>query len=297
MGAADEDIDETELLEQDEPDPEDLAALQSSEPGAAAPSNTKSFEGIRDTGWFPPDCAVAVGASHVVVAVNSEFKIYDKSGNYKKKWNFNKFFKRSNDYKVFDPKVIYDHYSRRYAVICAVVKDSPKGSWIAIGVTKTADPTGGWWYWMLDITKNGNTKTDNWGDYPQLGFDTQCFYITTNQFKFNGGFQYAKLRILNKSQLYSGGSVKWYDYWDLKNPDGSKAMTVQPCAHFRGTGGNPPGYLVNALWPSSTKKHLTLWTISNPKGYWTGGSPSLSKASISCRSYNFPTRCHSKRND
>jgi hypothetical protein len=45
----------------------------------------------------------------------------------------------------------------------------------------------------------------------------------------------------------------------------------QPAAHFRGLGGNPPAYLVNAIWPSSNT--LTLWTLSwskdRPSPAWT----------------------------
>jgi hypothetical protein len=124
-----------------------------------------------------------------------------------------------------------------------------------------------------------------------LGFDGQGIYITLNQFAFNGGFQYTKLRILNKSELYGGGvgpshSIRWFDMWGLRNPDNSVAFTVQPAAHFRGSGGNPPAYLVNALWPSGTS--LTLWTLTNPLGLWTGAATTLTRTSVSCRGYDLP---------
>src|SRR5262249_15017906 len=138
---------------------------------------------------------------------------------------------------------------------------------------------------------NGSTATNNWADYPTLGFDTQGIYITSNMFQFNGGFQYAKLRILNKAELYAGGvgpshTARWYDFWNLKNPDNSVVFTLQPAVHFRGVGGNPPAYFVNAIWPSSNK--LTLWTLSNPVGFWIGGTPSLANASVPCISYDLP---------
>jgi len=52
------------------------------------------------------------------------------------------------------------------------------------------------------------------------------------------------VRILNKAELYAGGSdpqhhIRWSDIWDLWDPGGSRAFTVQPAVHFRGTGGHP----------------------------------------------------------
>jgi hypothetical protein len=138
---------------------------------------------------------------------------------------------------------------------------------------------------------DGNNPTNNWADYPMLGCDTQAIYISSNMFQVGGGFQYPKLRVLNKAELYSGGTgsghnIRWYDFWNLKNPDGSVAFTVQPAVHFRGTGGNPPAYLVNALWP--TGNVLTMWTLSNPLALWSSGTSTLAKDAINCRTYDIP---------
>jgi hypothetical protein len=78
------------------------------------------------------------------------------------------------------------------------------------------------------------------GRFSQLGFDTQGVYITNNMFQFNGGFQYVKLRILNKSELYSGSVLRSHDFWNLRNPDSSIAFTLQPAVQYTGSGGNPP---------------------------------------------------------
>ena len=96
---------------------------------------------------------------------------------------------------------------------------------------------------------------------------------------------------MNKAELYGGGvgsshNVRWWDFWNLKNADGSVAFTVQPAVHFRGTGGNPPAYLVNALWPSGNT--LTMWTLNNPLALWSGGSPSLVSNAVTCRNYDLP---------
>ncbi len=124
-----------------------------------------------------------------------------------------------------------------------------------------------------------------------LGFDTQGIYVSTNQFGFSGGFAYAKVRIFNKAELYAGGAgpthnIRWWDFWNLKNPDNSLAFSVQPACHFQGLGGNPNAFLVNSLFPRGSS--LSLWTLSNPIGLWTGGAPSLSSVSVACRAYDLP---------
>ncbi len=296
-----------------EPDPESLAAFadpapdsdeaaeildlpedggpSATGPGAQAPATGASFAGIPQTAWRPPDPTCAVGPDHVLVAANVELRGYSKTGTLLFIWpNITHLFASvlPAGAGLFDPRLAYDHYANRWIVVIDARRSSPAGSWIMLAVSQTANPLGPWWTWALDARLDGSTLTSNWADYSALGFDTQGIYISSNMFAIggSGGFQYTKLRILKKSQVYAGGAIQWYDFWNLKNPDGSLAFTVQPCVHFRGLGGNPPAYLVNALWPSGST--LTLWTLTNPVGFWTGGTPSLARTGVACRAYNLP---------
>jgi hypothetical protein len=258
-------------------------------PSTLAPPIGASFEGIPATGWIPPDCTIAVGPNHVLLGVNTDLAGYSKTGQLLFRWNnMTTLFKNvlPSGATIFDPVMAYDHYANRFVVVVAARRDSPAGSWLLVAASQTNDPGGTWWVWALDARLDGGTLTNNWADYPMLGFDTQAIYISLNMFQIGGGYQYPKIRILNKSQLYSGAALGWYDFWNLKDPSGAVAFTVQPACHFRGTGGNPPAYLINALWPSGNS--LTLWTLSNPLGSWTGGTPSLSKRAVACRSYDLP---------
>ena len=259
-------------------------------PSPLAPPVTSGFEAIPATGWVPPDCVCAAGPSHVIVAVNAEFRIYSKTGSMLRRTVASTFFSpvlpAGASVKVFDPRIVWDHYNGRYLMIFAATQSSPARSWCCVAVTKTADPMGSWWLYALDSAVDGSTATSNWQDYPMLGIDPNAVYISGNQFRVGGGFQYAKIRILNKSELYVGAPVRWYDFWNLKNPDGSGAFTVQPCVHYRGIGAGD-AYFVNAIWPASNK--LTVWTLSDPLRYWRdGGAPVLSKVSVPCRSYDLP---------
>ncbi|WP_033289838.1 hypothetical protein [Amycolatopsis jejuensis] len=262
--------------------------------GGLAPAASASFEGISQTAFRPPDCTVAVGPTRVMAAVNVDLVGYDKTGLQVFRWaNFTAMFNPvlPAGAQLFDPKLAYDHYSGRWIVCVAARRANPQGSWIMLGVSQTGDPAGAYWIWSTDATVNGSTATGNWSDYPMLGFDTQAIYVSTNQFGFGGGFAHAKLRIFNKAELYGGGvgpshNIRWWDFWGLKNPDGSAAFSVQPCCHFQGLGGNPRAYLVNSLFPSGSS--LTLWTLSNSLGLWSGSAPTLTSTAVACRSYSLP---------
>ena len=284
IGDTDEEMREIASLE-DQPEDDGSMALG---PQSLAPGLLSRFEAIPATGWIPPDCVSAAGPNHVLVAVNSEFRIYTKTGAMLRRHGYNTFFStvlpNSTTVKVFDPRLAWDHYSNRYVMIVAATQSSPQRSWCGVAVSKTTDPMGGWWVYALDASRDGNTPTNNWMDYPMLGFDGQAVYIGMNQFAGNT-FQYGKLRILNKTELYAGAPVRWYDFWNLRNNDNSLAFTVQPCSHFRAAGPGP-AYLINTFWGSNNK--LTMWTLTNPLALWSGGAPVLSRVAVPCRAYDLP---------
>jgi hypothetical protein len=281
---------EVEALIQDPPEGETATAAQV----VTAPSTSASFDGIPQTPWRPPDNTIAVGPDDVLIAVNTDLAGYTKTGILRFRWpNMTTLFSSvlPAGATLFDPRLAYDHYTQRWIVVVAARRSSPAGSWIMVAVSQGPDPAGSYWIWATDAMVDGSNATNNWADYPMLGFDTQAIYISVNMFQVGGGFQYSKLRILNKAELYSGGtgsshSIRWYDFWSLKNSNDSVAFTVQPAAHFRGTGGNPPAYLVNALWPGGNS--LTMWTLSNPLALWSGGTPTLARDAINCRRYDLP---------
>src|SRR5690606_4554799 len=79
-------------------------------------------------------------------------------------------------------------------------------------------------------------------------------------------FQYAKIRILKRSQLYAGASVTWHDFWNMNNSDASKAFTLKPAQNWFGLS---QVYLLNTK--SGGWDKLSLWRIDNP----TDPSPAL----------------------
>jgi hypothetical protein len=275
-------------------DAEDAEADGSAETGAAendfvinAPVLSTNFAGISYTGWYPPDPIMAVGPSHVLVMVNSSLAVYNKTGGAPLiQKTLSSWFSSVNPgtTMIFDPKCVYDPWNQRFIVLALARNDTTQKSYYLLSVSKTNSAAGSWWSWKLDATKNGSTATTNWADYPQIGYDSStsgAIYITSNQFAFGGGFQYSKLRILKKSQLYSGASLGWYDFWNYKNANGTAVFTWQPVQTTSGTTGE---WLVNTVSASSGNQ-ITLYKVSNP----TATTPTLTRTgTFNVRSYTAP---------
>src|SRR5205823_7368076 len=168
---------------------------------AAAPAAVASFAGIPATGWLPPDCTLAAGPQHVLLSVNSSVAVYAKTGGAPllQRTLTTWFANVLNAAMIFDPKALYDQHAGRWVLAAVALDQAANRSWFLLSVSQTPDPLGGWWNYALDAGRDGTTATQNWADYPSLGVDNQALYLTANMFRFNGGFQYPKLRIIPKT--------------------------------------------------------------------------------------------------
>jgi hypothetical protein len=258
----------------------EAAAVALAEEPAAAPAPLGNFAGIAATGWRPPDCTVATGPQHVLASVNSSVAVFNKAGGAALMqrtltvW----FANVIQGATIFDPKVLYDQHAGRWVLLAVAFASNPNRSWFLLSVSATSNPLGVWRNYQFDATKDGTTATNNWADFPGLGVDSQALYLTANMFRFGGGFQYAKVRIIPKAGPYSGGPAPYFDFVRLKNADGSMAFTVQPCHTF---GAPQTEYLVNSHFPSGNR--LSLWSLKNPTGV-----PSLTRRTVATSTYSLP---------
>jgi hypothetical protein len=250
----------------------------------AAPTALVRFPGLDATGWLPPDCTMAVGPNHVLVSVNSSAAVYAKSGGAPalsrtlSAW----FAGVIADAKIFDPKALYDQHAGRWVLVALALGPESQGSYFLISISQTSDPLGAWWNYKLDASRDGQTPTNNWADYPSVGVDSQALYLTANMFQFNGNFAYAKVRVVPKTAPYAGGVATYSDIVRLQNADGSFAFTVQPCHTY---GASTVEYLVNSVYPSQagTQNTLTLWSLTNPLA-----SPALARRSVTTSPFSLP---------
>src|SRR5262249_1065947 len=169
---------------------------------------------------------------------------------------------------VFDPRALYDQYADRWIVI-ALAWDRPvltglAGSWLLISVSRGADPTGEWLGSAID-TFNDAATPGGWADYPCPGLDEQALYVT-----YNVGKHIGRLLVFAKADLYDDGAATPFDFRGLANPDGAKALTVQPCHHF---GPSDAAHLVNTLITPIGEQATAVVVRSVT---WAAGRPSLS---------------------
>jgi hypothetical protein len=151
-------------------------------------------------------------------------------------------------------------------------------------VSNSADPLGPWRNYRFDAMLDGSTPTNNWADFPALGVDNQAIYVTANMFQFDGGFKYAKIRVIPKAGPYSGGAAPYFDFVRMRNADNTMAFTIQPCHTF---GAPQVEYLVNSQFPEGNS--LTLWQIADP-----AGTPTLTRQQVSVSPYSLPPNAEQK---
>ena len=233
-----------------------------------APSLSNVFVGVNDTFTEPPDVASAAGPFQIVAASNFVINTYDKNGNLQASQDFSSFFSplgNPSTWFLFDPVVQYDPDIQRFWLVVTAQNTSTSQSDLLIAMSADPDLRFGWSEWWVDITQDGSNATSNWCDYPHLGLDANAIYMDCNQFQFNGGFQYAKIRMMLKSQFLNNTCCQWYDHWNLHEGflNLSTSFTVQPAVmHFaRGTDGE---FFADAQGGGGSGSTLQIWHMPDP---------------------------------
>lgn len=232
-----------------------------------------SFNGITDAGTnIPPDPYLAVGPDHILTTVNTTFRISTKSGLTVKTFNANTWYasvhpeiKKDGGVGAFDPKVIFDHYDKRWVMVWLDYNESKKTAYFLISVSDDADPTGTWYNYRLPSNYNGSVDAQNWADYQGVGYDSIGVYITSNQWSYGGSFQYPKIRCLDKKQLYANtaGPLEWTDFWSIREKNnGEMVFGIRPARVY----GNTGEYYFLSRSPFTPSRYMVLHKLSNPFG-------------------------------
>ena len=246
-----------------------------------------SFEGIQQTQYVPPSPDIAAGPADVIQVVNATIARYSKAGQQTAQTDLSQWFgtlmptvcASVTNCILGDVGIQYDQMHGRFILTLQALDRTAVTSYLLISVSKGATYDSGWTNWALNERLDGTTNTDNWADFVQAGFDNVAFYVTSNQFGFaTFAFQYAKVRIIKKSDLYNTGTaaLPYQDIFNLKNGDGSTASTLQ-VPHLRGrTGvGTSTGIMINAS-DMVNATYFTLWQVNNP----AGNNPTVTRVTL-----------------
>jgi hypothetical protein len=215
----------------------------------------RSFAGLDDTEFEPPDCQIASGPEHLLVVVNASWAVFDKTGRQLLRRNFADLFEGlAEDPLICRPRVVYDHFRGGWLMAACATSVDLKQSWFFLASSHGPDPLGDWWIWSIDARSDEsqpNLRPDSLG----LAVDNGSVYLTANMFAGQGNFAYARLRVLSKIDMLGGGLIHSWDFWQLRNYDGTPAFAPQPALNLS----TPEGqYLINATIDG---QGLTLWKV------------------------------------
>ena len=265
------------------------APVELRQPLALSP--TTSFEGIQQTLFTPPSPDIAAGPDDLIMVVNAGIARYNKQGQQISLQTLQQWFANllstvcanPETCGLRDPSIRYDSLHGRFLLL-ALSEDmcscpTTGRTYFVLSVSNGATFDGGWKNWALDARLNGTTPSTLEADSPRLGYDSAAIYLTANMFNTATAVQqYAKVRILKKSELYNPATtaLTYQDIWDLSNEDGTKASSLHP-PQLRGRPGTATsaGFLINAS-TTANADYLTLWRIENP----TSNTPAAVRTTI-----------------
>jgi hypothetical protein len=302
----------------------------------------------------PPDQALCVGNGYVLEAVNDVLNVFNSAGqsvlpdntatnivsgfprNVNHAVDLNSFYgyapaiNRSTGLRgpfVTDPTCIYDTATQRFFLVVLTLEVVPttgaftRVNHLDLAVSQTANPTGGWNIYRIDVTNDGtNTGGVNpgpyLGDYPHIGADANGIYLTTNAYPWCcNGFSGAQIYALSKAQLAAGAASVTMVHLDTSGMVGapSDAGSTQPgftvwpahspgASSFNLDNGGTEYFLssnaadeathpVAGTGGSYTSSQLAMWTLTNTSSLNTA-SPSLSLSNkvVSVSQYAIPPK-------
>ena len=279
----------------------------------------------------PPDQALCVGNGYVLEAVNDVLNVFNTSGqsvlpdntatnivagfprNVNHAVDLNSFFgyapaiNRTTGVRgpfVTDPTCLYDAQTQRFFVVVLTLNTNPNGSFtlvnhLDIAVSQTANPTGGWNIYRVDVTNDGSPGNTGGpcpciGDYPHIGADANGFYITTNSYPWGpGSFDGAQIYAFSKAQLAAGAASVTMVHIDTTGMVNATSPVSQiepgftvwpaqsPASQFNADNGGTEFFMSSnagdeasgtAFTGSST--NLIVWTLTNTSSLNTA-SPAL----------------------
>jgi len=164
--------------------------------------------------WVPPDTVGDVGPNHYVQAVNTVFRVFDKSGNaLTPVMAFATFFGplgsgcARND---GDPIVLYDPLADRWLISQFGLPNGFQPPFHqCVGISITPDPTAGFYLYDFVMPIRVN-------DYPHFGVWPDGYYMSDNQFTVGGGsFAGTGFFAFDRMKMLAGDHTATYIYFDF----------------------------------------------------------------------------------
>jgi len=250
-----------------------------------APTLGNGFEGITQQGFIPGEPTVGAGPLNIFSAGNISVTVTDKNGANRVETNGKTFFGvPAAEGAISDAQCYYDALRGRFVALCFTQGTSPNYSKFYLAISKTNDARGAWWLYVFDMTLDGATPTNNWGDYQGLGISDDKIVFSSQQFSFGGNqYQRSKFRVLDRVAAYAGLPLTYADIVPVPNPPGgdiNDVFVTKPARNL--TAGDNTIHCMNVRTSGGTR--ITYRTITG-----TPASPVLSAGNaVAVSSYSPP---------
>ena len=206
-------------------------------------------------GFRPPDTHGAVGTTHFVQVTNSHIDMWTRQNSgalpLAKSVTLATFFGYTTE-ALFDPRVVYDSTWNRWIVTADAFAESSTVQRFFIAVSTSADPTGSFFIYNLNVTFFVN----DFFDFPQLGIDQDAVLFTANI--FNGtSFHGADFFSVAKARLYNGLGFSVAVFTGLVGPLAPPIVRDQSSSTFL-IAAPPSGTTLSKYTARDTSKATTL---------------------------------------
>ena len=233
------------------------ALIQTKQGSIQARETSVNFESAREedpySAWSVPDPTGAVGPNHYIIAYNTGFAIYDKSGNI--------LVPHASLATLWpgeeegDPVVLYDRYIDRF-VITQFTGFTSGNNGFLFAVCQGSDPVNDGWYTY-------RFNTEYFPDYPKYSVWRDAYYITAN--KSFGNVVYA----VERDKMSVGDDTAQIVGFNLpgvvENSDTIFAPLPMNSAGPNLPDEGTPGYIVylqDDAWAGIDTDHLKIWEVN-----------------------------------
>lgn len=241
----------------------------------------------------PPDQALGVNSTQVFEAVNDAVAVYDHAGNLLAgPTSSNVFFGLPSAFvrpagpfgpRLTDPRILFDHDTQTWFMTILEIDVDPAtgnvlpASHILIAASQTADATGTFNLFSIDVTDPGFGLCPCLGDQPLLGVNEDGIYISTNQFSFFDGFQTALVLATDKRRLAANNPGPLVAFQGLTQAEGP-GFSVHPAILNNTAASNVNGgteYFLSSLdFTATADDRITVWFMTNTNSL-QGNAPTL----------------------
>jgi hypothetical protein len=182
-------------------------------------------------GYYPPDNALAAGASVVITAENDAVQITTLQGANPQTESLSTFFSSVmlSGYFLTDPRVLYDAAHHEFVVTVDEVSNNLNTSYILMAVSKsdlttTSLSSANWQFEATSTTYNLNGIT-TWADQPLVSVDGHNIYVSTNQFSASGTYEGSVLSVFDDG-LFAGSTSNLVSVTSYPSPSYQTAQNL-----------------------------------------------------------------------